>query len=68
MRRVTRDATLGLNRGMLIRKRTLFVGVTLDTSGIGAGSQSGLFKFKAAVRIVTIAALHGAFENFVVEG
>jgi hypothetical protein len=26
-----------------------------------------LFKFKAAVRIVTIAALHGAFENFVVE-
>ena len=52
---------------MFISERTLLVSVTLDASGIRAGGQSGLFQLKTAVRIVTIAAIHGAFENFVME-
>ena len=46
---------------------TLLVRVTLYARRIGAGSQSGLLEFKTAMRIVTVAALHRAFENFVVE-
>ena len=67
MRRVTRDAAIGLDGSMLVNERTLLVGVTLDASGVGAGRQSGLFEFETAVRIVTIAALHRAFQHLVME-
>ena len=67
MWRVTRDAPVSLNRSMLVNKRTLFVGVTLDARGIGAGRQSCLFQLESAVWIVAIAASHRAFEHFVME-
>ena len=67
MRRVTRDATIGLNRSVLINKRTLFVCVTLDTGRIEASRESCLLESKTAVRIVTVTALHRAFEHLVME-
>lgn len=42
--------------------------MTFDTSGIDSSCESSLFEFKAPVRIMTITALHGAFENLVMEG
>ena len=67
VRRVTRDAALGLNRCMLVDERPLLVCVTLEASRVGAGRESRLFKFKPAVRVVTIAALHCTFQHLVVE-
>ena len=52
---------------MLVNKRTLLVGVALDAGGVGAGRESRLFQFEAAVRIVAIAALHRAFEHLVMK-
>jgi len=52
---------------MLVNKRTLFVSVTLDTRGVGAGRESRLFQLKSAVWVVAIAASHRAFEHFVME-
>lgn len=67
MWRVTRDASVSLNWSMLVNKRTLFVCVTLDAGGIGSSRQSRLFQLKSAVRVVAIAALHRAFQHFVME-
>ena len=67
MWRVTRDASVGLNRSMLVHERALFVSVTLDARGIGAGRESRLFQLKSAVWVVAIAASHRAFEHFVME-
>lgn len=67
MRRVTRNATVRLDRRMLVNKRSLLVRVTLDARGVGAGRESGLLELKTAVRVVAVAALHRAFQNFVVE-
>jgi hypothetical protein len=64
---MTRDATIGLNRSMLKNKRSLLIRVTLDASCIGSRRQSCLFELKTTVRIVTIAALHRAFQHFVME-
>ena len=64
---MTRDATIGLNRSVLINKRTLFVCVTLDACCIGACCESCLFKFETAVWIVAVAALHRAFQHLVME-
>ena len=67
MWRVTGDTPVGLNRRMLINKRSLLICVTLDASCIGSGRQSCLFKFKTTMWIVAIAALHRAFQHFVME-
>ena len=67
MRRVTGHAPFGLQRRVLIREGTLFVRVTLNASGVCAGSQPGLLEFKTAVRIVAIAALHRSLEDFVMK-
>ena len=67
MRRVTRDASFRFQRRVFINERTLFVGVTLNAGGVGANSETRLLQFKTSVRIVTVAALHRTFENFVVE-
>ena len=64
---MTRDAPIGLDRRMLVNKRSLLVCVTLDASGIGSRRQSRLFELKTAVRIVAIATLHRAFEHFVMK-
>ena len=52
---------------MFVCERTLLVCVTLNTWGIPASRQPGLFKLKTAVRVMTITAAHGAFQNFVME-
>ncbi|MEK6283440.1 MAG: hypothetical protein AABN95_24060 [Acidobacteriota bacterium] len=68
VRRVTGAASFGLHRCMFESERTLLVRVTLHASRISAGSQSRLFQFKTAMRIMAIATLHGAFENLVMGG
>ncbi len=65
---VTSDATVGLNRRVLVNKRTLFVCVTLDAGRINARREARLLEFKTAVRIVAVAAFHRTFEHFVMEG
>ena len=62
---MTGRAPVGLDRSMFINKRALLIRVTLNASCICTGRQSGLLQFKTAMRIMTIATLHGAFENFV---
>src|ERR1700752_1326870 len=52
---------------VLVSEWTLLVGVTLYAGRIGAGFQPGLLEFKAAVRVVTVAALHFAFEHLVMK-
>ena len=47
---------------------TLFIGVTFDAGRIRADREFCLFRFKTTVRIMTIAAFHRAFQNFVVKG
>lgn len=67
VRRVTRDTAVGLHRRMLVNERSLLVCVALDASSVSARRESRLLEFKAAMRIVTIAALHRAFKHFVME-
>jgi len=67
MRRVTRDAAVGLDGRVLVNKRTLLVSMALDAGSIGAGRQTRLFQLKSAVWVVAIAALHRAFQHFVME-
>ena len=68
VRRMACNAPIGLDRSMFVNERSLLVYVTLDASRVGAGSESRLLKFEAAVRIVAIAALHRAFQHLVMEG
>ena len=67
MRRVTCRAPLGFQGSMFVGKRSLFVGMTLQTTCIRADSKSRLLEFKASVGIMTVAAFHHSFENFVME-
>src|SRR5690242_4520961 len=67
MWRMTRDAAVGLDGSMLVDKWSLLVCVTLDASCIHTCRQSCLFQFKTAVRVMTIAAFHRAFQHFVME-
>ena len=64
---MTRDASVSLDRSMLVNKRALFVSVALDARGVGAGRKSRLFQLESAVWVVAIAASHRAFEHFVME-
>jgi len=65
VRCVTCDASVSLDRSMFVNKWTLFVCVTLDARGVRAGRQPRLFQLEPAVWVVAIAALHRAFEHFV---
>jgi hypothetical protein len=67
MRRVASDAAFGFHRSMLIHEWALFISVAFNTRCVPTGCQARLLEFEAAVRIVTIAALHHTFENFVME-
>jgi hypothetical protein len=53
---------------MFVNERPLLVGVALDTGSVRPGRQARLLQFKAAMRIVTIAATHRPFQNLVMEG
>jgi hypothetical protein len=61
------DTAFGLYWGVFVNKWPLLIGVTLNTSSVCTGSQPRLFKFETAVRIVTVAAAHGAFEDFMMK-
>jgi hypothetical protein len=50
------------------RERTLFVRVAFHASGICSVRESSLFRFKAAVLIMTIAAFDCAFEDAMMKG
>src|SRR5262249_27324544 len=67
MRRMTGGATFRLHRRVFIRKWSLLVHVTLNAGRIRARRQASLLRLEPAMRIVTIAATHGPFQNFVVE-
>lgn len=67
MRRVARNTAISLYWSMLVDKRTLLISVTFNTGRVGAGGKSSLFQLKAAMWVVAIAALHGAFENLVMK-
>ena len=67
VRCMTSNATIGLYWSMLVNKRSLLVCVTLDTGCVSAGCEPRLLELETAVRIVAIAALHGAFEHPVVK-
>lgn len=67
VRRVTSRTAFGLHRSVFESEWSLLINVTLDAAGVGPRGQSGLLQLKAAVRVVTIAATHRAFQNFVVE-
>ena len=67
MRCVTGRAAFGLHRRVLKRIWSLLVDVALDASRISSRSEPGLPGFESAVRIVTVAAPHRAFQDFVME-
>ena len=68
MRRVARRAAFGFYRRMFKGERSLLVGVTLNAGRVPTSCQSGLLELKTAMRIMTITAAHGAFQNLMMEG
>src|SRR3982751_585515 len=56
-------AAFGFERSMFKDKRTLFIRVAFYTSRVRADREVCLFLFKTAVSVMTIAAIHRAFEN-----
>jgi hypothetical protein len=67
MRRVTSRTPFSLKRRVFVGEWTLLISVTLNASCIRAGGQSGLLEFKTAMGIVAITALHGSFEDLMME-
>ena len=52
---------------MFENERALLVAMALDAGLIGADRKLGLLAFKAAMGVVTIGALHRAFQHSVME-
>ena len=67
MRRVARDAALGLDHGMLKDKWPCGLGVALGADLVLIGSRLQLLAFESAVRIMTIATSQQPFIDFVME-
>src|SRR5215213_4605824 len=67
MRYVARGTALKLYCRVFKHKRSRFIRVTPNATGISSDCQSRLLRLEAAVRIVAVAACHGAFEHFVVK-
>lgn len=61
------NTAFGFYWRVFVNKWPLLVGVTLYTSSVCTGSQPRLFEFETAVRIVTVATTHGAFENLMMK-
>ena len=68
VRRVASRASFSLYRRMFVSEWTLFVGVALDATCVGAGCEPGLLQLKSAMRIMTITATDRSFEDFVMKG
>ena len=64
---MTCHAAIGLERCVLVSERSLLVRMTLYARRVRAGGQPGLLELETAVRIVTVAALHRAFEDLVMK-
>ena len=64
---MARRASFSLDRRMLVSKRSLLIDVALDAGCICSGRQSGLLQLETAMRVVAIAATHGAFQNLMME-
>jgi len=64
---MTGRAAFSLHRSVLVDKRSLLVGVTLDASRVGAGRETSLFQLESAMRVMTVAAAHRTFEYLVME-
>src|ERR1700675_1953373 len=60
-------ATFNLRGRVLEYERSLLVGVALDARCIGARVEPCLLRFESAVGVMTITALHHAFEDPVME-
>ena len=67
VRCMTGRASFGFYRSVFVSKRPLLIHVALNASGVGAGRESGLLQLETAMRIVTIAATHRAFQHLVME-
>ena len=67
MRVVTRGAAFNLQRRVFEDKRALLIRVAFVTRRIGASREACLLQLESTMRVVTIAALHRAFEHPVVE-
>ena len=67
MRCVAGNTAFGLYWRVFVNKWPLLIGVTLNTGSVCSGRQPRLFEFETAVGIVTVAAAHGAFEDFVMK-
>ena len=65
---MTGHAAVGLEWGVLVCEWSLLVRMTLDARRVRARGQPRLLELETAVRIVTIAALHRAFEHLVMKG
>ena len=61
-------AAFSFQRGVFVSEGTLLVCVTFNASCISAGGQARLFEFETAMRVMTIAATHRTFHDFVMEG
>ena len=59
--------SFGFQWRVLVSERTLLVCMTLYAGGIGAGCEPCFLEFKAAVRIVAVAALHRALKHLVMK-
>ena len=68
MRYVTGHAAVGLNGSMFKRKWTLLIRMAFQAGGVSPHRQSRLLQLETAVRIVAVAAAHGAFEDLVMGG
>ncbi|HEY5886042.1 MAG TPA: hypothetical protein VIT88_15250 [Pyrinomonadaceae bacterium] len=65
---MTGNTAVSFHRGVFVNKRSLLIGVTLYASRIRARCQPRLFQLKPTMRVMAIAAFHGSFKNFVMEG
>lgn len=68
MRRMARGTAFDLEGRMFKNKRSLLVGMASHAGHIVTDGKFGLLRLKTAVSIMTIAALHRSFHNFVPEG
>jgi len=67
VRHMTRRAAFDLERSVLEDERALFIRVAFNTRHINADRELRLLLFKTSVRIMTIAAFHRSFQNFMVK-
>ena len=61
-------ASFSFERRVFVGEGPLLIGVALNASCIGAGSQSCLLKLESAVWVMAVAALHYSLKHLVMKG